>query len=594
MLLLLAAATSPALLQAQISSGTQVRGQYILSEIDRDYRRGEIDIDEKILYQFYAGMKPDALPAKYRDGTLQTIKCATPILLDYRQNRDKLASATIAEIDALMDNRDMQLLQQETYLSPSGKFLIHYDTTGTDAVPSGDADPVFGGNGIPDYIDWIAEAADSSWRHQVQRLGFTDPVTPNVEPYEIYAYHGNDYIYGETTLNGESTRIFINDKLNTSPFQNNDDVNPTYGAIKVTVAHELKHAIQYANSRWRGEAGSFSWSEMDATLMEEVVYDNVNDYYNYITESSSIFLSSTHSIPASYNGVTWFIFMTEFYDIDFWVRTWNLIREGYEEEKDKSSPEYPEMIATIDSVLTTDYSDFFPNAFSFSHLWHFASGPTYSVPGSGFDEGEFYPDPNINNPGLQGIDEEFSDTTFISSQSARYYLARPGVGDTENIAYSIDTNSPDLSVGFVFYLNDGGIAFESVPVGRAGETDYESIYKWQDVGRVGIVVANASDRQAAFRYRLYSTIPQEYTLTQNFPNPFNPSTTIRFTIPQASDVQLRVYDVTGRLVQTLVEGRVNPDFYEIRFNGDNLASGVYLYRLVTDQSVITRKMTLIK
>jgi len=582
-------------LHAQEGARPHAPGQPILSEIDSDYRSGRINYDQKVLYQFYAAMQNEALPESYRSSRM-AIKCATPILLEYRQNREELAARTIAEIESLIDSRKpkLQLQQQESYVSPGGQFVIHYETSGSNAVPAGDSDPVYGGNGIPDYIDWIAAAADSSWRYQVQQLGFTDPVIPSNDPYDIFAYHDLDYVYGETAPEGETTRIYINHRLDTEPFQSNDDANPTRGAIKVTVAHELKHAIQYANSRWTGETGLFNWSEMDATLMEEVVYDNVNDYYNYITESSSVFLSTDHYVPSSYNGVTWSLFMAEFYGIDLWVSTWQKIKEGYEAEKEKSNPQYPEMFATIDTVLATEYSDFFENAFSVSHLWHFASGPTYYVSGYGFDEGAAYPDPNINEPDLQGIDENFSDTTVISGSSARYYLATPRAGESNNIAYSIDTNSPDLSVGFLFYMNDGGIEYKSVTLGRSGVTDYESVHKWQEVSRIGIVVSNAGDNAAEFRYRLYSTVPKEYTLTQNYPNPFNPSTTIRFTLPEASDVQLRVYDVTGRLVSTLVEGRLNPDFYEIQFSGGNLASGIYIYRLVTDETTITRKMTLIK
>ena len=94
-------------------------------------------------------------------------------------------------------------------------------------------------------------------------------------------------------------------------------------------------------------------------------------------------------------------------------------------------------------------------------------------------------------------------------------------------------------------------------------------------------------------------LPQTYTLEQNYPNPFNPVTTIRFTVPELSNVELKVFDVTGREVQTLVAGSVAAGTYEVEWNGRNsaglpVASGVYLYRMQVEGRVITRRMVLLK
>ncbi len=86
-----------------------------------------------------------------------------------------------------------------------------------------------------------------------------------------------------------------------------------------------------------------------------------------------------------------------------------------------------------------------------------------------------------------------------------------------------------------------------------------------------------------------------YTLDQNYPNPFNPSTNISFSIPQKSTVSLKVYDALGRLVSTLIDGQImQKDNYSVSFNADNLASGVYIYQLITNNFVSTKKMILMK
>jgi hypothetical protein len=85
-----------------------------------------------------------------------------------------------------------------------------------------------------------------------------------------------------------------------------------------------------------------------------------------------------------------------------------------------------------------------------------------------------------------------------------------------------------------------------------------------------------------------------FELAQNFPNPFNPSTTIQFTLPQDDVVRLKVFDASGRDVQTLVNGRTSKGTHSDQFNAANLSSGVYLYRLETSTFSETKKMLLVK
>ncbi len=91
-----------------------------------------------------------------------------------------------------------------------------------------------------------------------------------------------------------------------------------------------------------------------------------------------------------------------------------------------------------------------------------------------------------------------------------------------------------------------------------------------------------------------NTIPDKITLRPNYPNPFNPSTQIEFSLPQASDVQLTVYDVLGRRVATLINGKRQAGQHSVTFDASNLASGVYIYRLKGDGFSKSRKMLLLR
>lgn len=91
-----------------------------------------------------------------------------------------------------------------------------------------------------------------------------------------------------------------------------------------------------------------------------------------------------------------------------------------------------------------------------------------------------------------------------------------------------------------------------------------------------------------------SEIPNQFSLEQNYPNPFNPSTNIEFRIANFGFVVLKIFDVTGREVETIVNEELMPGTYHTDFDGRNLASGVYYYKLITKDYVETKKMVLIK
>jgi F5/8 type C domain/Secretion system C-terminal sorting domain len=89
-------------------------------------------------------------------------------------------------------------------------------------------------------------------------------------------------------------------------------------------------------------------------------------------------------------------------------------------------------------------------------------------------------------------------------------------------------------------------------------------------------------------------IPTRFSLEQNFPNPFNPSTKISFALPSAEQVTLVVYNILGQKVAELVNKRMSAGNYSVNFDGARLSSGVYFYRLIAGSNVVTRKMILLK
>lgn len=89
-------------------------------------------------------------------------------------------------------------------------------------------------------------------------------------------------------------------------------------------------------------------------------------------------------------------------------------------------------------------------------------------------------------------------------------------------------------------------------------------------------------------------VPASYSLEQNFPNPFNPATEIQFTVPKAGFTTLKVFDILGRTVSTLVNENMNPGTFKVKLDGTNLASGTYIYTFTSGEARISKKMLLLK
>jgi len=91
-----------------------------------------------------------------------------------------------------------------------------------------------------------------------------------------------------------------------------------------------------------------------------------------------------------------------------------------------------------------------------------------------------------------------------------------------------------------------------------------------------------------------TTKPKEFILFQNYPNPFNPVTEINYTVPISGNVLIRIFDVLGREVTTLIDEEKSVGNYSIEFNATNLSSGIYFYTMQSIEFIETRKMVLLK
>jgi hypothetical protein len=110
--------------------------------------------------------------------------------------------------------------------------------------------------------------------------------------------------------------------------------------------------------------------------------------------------------------------------------------------------------------------------------------------------------------------------------------------------------------------------------------------EWSETWHFRVAVGTAVESEPG--------IPTSYALHANYPNPFNPTTTITYDLPEATDVRLTVYDALGRTVETIGTWHLAPGTYEATWEPSGLPSGVYLYRLETPAFSRSRRMMLLK
>jgi hypothetical protein len=197
---------------------------------------------------------------------------------------------------------------------------------------------------------------------------------------------------------------------------------------------------------------------------------------------------------------------------------------------------------------------------------------------------------NIENPLDGTLPVEL--VSFVSNISNGKDVKLNWVTSTEinNSGFEIqrkDNNSDYKKIGFVKGNNN---------------TNSHSYYSFEDknlaTGKYSYRLKQV-DNNGNFEYfALNSTVeigaPGKYSLSQNYPNPFNPVTKISYAVAAAGQVTLKVYDITGREVKTLVNEFKNAGFYTVDFNGSNLSSGIYIYKIVSGNYSETKKMTLVK
>ena len=253
---------------------------------------GAISADQGLVYGVTALFAPEQLPRPFALG--QRGKCGTPVLVEAEGRWAALpewARAALAQWPVAAGVRGLTRTDTRPPLSgpeitlATDHFLLHYTLSGTDAVASTDANA----NGVPDYVEAVAQAMERSRQVQVQTLGWLEPPSDeNTDPgsplYDIYIAHLSvDGLTFPEALKGDNEH---------SPGRVEPFARTSYIALhhrlplpvlQVTAAHEYQHAIQFGYNAAADGFDARRWlMEGTATWMEDQVYDDINDNVGYL------------------------------------------------------------------------------------------------------------------------------------------------------------------------------------------------------------------------------------------------------------------------------------------------------------------------
>jgi hypothetical protein len=192
-----------------------------------------------------------------------------------------------------------------------------------------------------------------------------------------------------------------------------------------------------------------------------------------------------------------------------------------------------------------------------------------------------------------------------------------GVGSTQTISWTSPSSVQKVNIFFssnynpnnptaaswkkIAYTNNDGSFSWSVPnnvsskcVIRIKDAFNQSQVDIGDANFSIVAGSSISKKDGESELSRIEEIPDEYSLEQNYPNPFNPTTQIKFGLKKSQNVKITVYNLMGEEVRQLVNNQLNAGIHYISFDASGLASGVYIYRLISEDFTSTKRMILLK
>lgn len=417
------------------------------AKIDDAFKAGSIGHSEMLVQQMTALFAPDKLAVEYKSTVPSFLKSGTELIAQVRENWDIFTPEEQSLLSSYMGRPSLPY----SYDSPDGYFKIHYNTAAPEPVPPQDLD----GDLVPDYVERIAAYCDSAYR-AFNALGYLPPPSDGTaggdSKYDIYLTSIS--AYGLTTQDGPGDSAWNDYKsyiwihysfLVPWLFENDDPQGDTIGAQKVTSVHEFFHATQFA---YVFNPADFLWlMEATATWMEEVVFPEVNDNYNYLPYFFSIPQRSLNSIEGyhQYGSFIWGAYLEQRFEPAALRRIWEAAR-------------YYTSLNSCDTALAF-YGTSLRNTIPEFAVWNYFTGER-AIPGLYYADAADYP--------LISIGQSFPTLVHDSIQP----LDGPDGMACNYLQFEIDTSAR----GILEILLEGNPVVRWADAGIASDVGVDSVF----------------------------------------------------------------------------------------------------------------------
>jgi hypothetical protein len=569
----------------------------------------------------WVGQVQGTVPAPPQDPKLPPIKCGTPAFLAAANFRHFHPDITL---DVKIERPDLP----DTF--GTEHFLIHYTTTGNSAVFEPNTDSLAG---IPRHITRVADVLEHVWSVEIDSMGYQTPLRDfgqgGDDRYDVYIRNLVVGYYGQTTADsiiGYRASSYIEIENDFQEISNEHYHLYPIDAVKVTMAHEFFHAIQFSYDASEIDRpnpdnhalDSYWWYEASSTWMETVVYNSIKDYYGYLPSFYKhiwMNLSTYAAAPLhAYGSCVWPIFMVKrFGDI-------NIMRDIW--ERCGASAGYNTLPAT-DGALRDRGSDI-ASAFLEFEIWNFQTGPLADTVNY-YTDGHHYTvaETTAYISNLEAISPFTipSNLQFPQQYATNYFILN-SPGSTGGIIANF--NGQDLPAGqkwrvalMGFRENDS--QWHDIQVDESsgiGSGDWPGWNAYRCIVLVS-TVTGLNPNYSSFSYGgnlIYdSTLTgghgnDAFALLKTYPSPYliypDSLLTIKYTLDKnyrRSDLDYRIYDGSGALVKEARRDESLPNYSGeniIHWDGkssagDYIASGIYIILFRAGDNTATGKIAVI-
>jgi hypothetical protein len=578
--------------------------QIEFSKLKTAYVQNTLSYSQYLEYSALNLFEPNKVPLRYRvGGDIKPLKSGTFIVQEIKNNWQRLDPNIQQALAKYLSRYDLQ----HSILSPSGRFRLHYDVTGYNAVDTADRNR----NGIPDYIDSASTYFEYAHYLLVDSLGYNPPApdsTGQGKEFDIYfiqisGAYGITYLEELIPGRGNAYSCYMQIENDYRGFQ-----TPALGSLKVTSVHEYYHAVQVTYA-FRDE--DIFFMEMSSTWMEDFAHAEVNDYLFYL---NSFFNKINYPFSYSnggyeYGAALWNHMIVKKYHPDLIRDIWTNIRN--------------EIAMTSIPKILAEYNTTFNDELISFGIWNYFTAErndSYNF----YPEGDLYPSLRF----AQEITFDGDDLSLykeMSKLSSIYYQISDLINNLDIGLIVTNLETPSKAMGGNFDVADkDSFSIDLISLTEdqpPGDEDFflqNNLVKLTD--RFGIRLnitqqenwnANAVVTLENGAYEIVQFFPVYSTngnakrnfIETAYPNPLvigkNDPLIVKYVISDEKAGELNILSSDGRLMKKYQFNAPKYNYHIFQWDGRNqngnmVSSGIYVLVLRVGNSVDMKKIAIIR